>query len=351
MTKSKRHVRARDFGMDTPQSQREAKRLERIALNARDARRTGAQDETCDVFAERWTRDYPRGESTNAHNAERVKKFGSDFAGRPLRSIARTEARSWSTQNPGRVPAVRAMFNDAVKDELADSNPFAKLGRRRLPPPKVTSPVTVSELDALADYAVTVHGSDWGTTFRAMILVAAYTAVRLGELCAMRLSLIAGDEYDLRRQFNSTLGRETEPKHGSSGVIFLPAPARAAIATLPASATDDLLFRGKRGQQMRQESVYRAWDPVRAAFGRPDLRFNSLRHFGATYMLNDLGLEPWVIAEQLRHKDGGVLVLQTYGHPSRAVARERIRRAYGENVKPLRGSWGDGRGNAQEDSA
>ena len=48
--------------------------------------------------------------------------------------------------------------------------------------------------------------------------------------------------------------------------------------------------------------------------------FYELRHFGASYMLNVLGLEPWVIAEQLRHTDGGALVVELYGHPERGKA-------------------------------
>ena len=39
-------------------------------------RRKGTGSETCDRFAHRWTTDYPRPrESTNLHNAERVKRF------------------------------------------------------------------------------------------------------------------------------------------------------------------------------------------------------------------------------------------------------------------------------------
>ena len=55
------------------------------------------------------------------------------------------------------------------------------------------------------------------------------------------------------------------------------------------------------------------------------LDFYELRHFGASYMLNVLALEPWVIAEQLRHSDGGALVLELYGHPDRQEAIRRIR--------------------------
>ena len=42
-----------------------------------------------------------------------------------------------------------------------------------------------------------------------MILWGAYTLMRPGETFAARFSLLDGDTYDLRRQFNSTLGRET----------------------------------------------------------------------------------------------------------------------------------------------
>jgi hypothetical protein len=46
-------------------------------------------------------------------------------------------------------------------------------------------------------------------------------------------------------------------------------------------------------------------------------------------MLNVLGLQPWVIAKQLRHGDEGALVLKLYGHPSRSVAIDSTRRGFG----------------------
>jgi integrase len=77
--------------------------------------------------------------------------------------------------------------------------------------------------------------------------------------------------------------------------------------------------------------------------------FYELRHFGASYMLNNLGLEPWVVAEQLRHSDGGTLVVKLYGHPSREEAISRIRKAYTSSVTKLRGTGStepsDARGN------
>ena len=134
--KRKVHVRARDHDMEPPRTERHAKALERAALNARDTPRTGGRDETCGSFAQRWPDDYGgrgRGESTRVHNRERVRTFGEyeDFKDRPLRAITREEGRDWAGEHPSTVPSLRAMFNDAIRDQLADENPFAKLGSSR----------------------------------------------------------------------------------------------------------------------------------------------------------------------------------------------------------------------------
>ena len=56
-------------------------------------------------------------------------------------------------------------------------------------------------------------------------------------------------------------------------------------------------------------------------------------------MLNVLGFEPRVVAEQLRHSDGGIARGRgLYGHPSREEAINRMRQAYTAKVTPLRGT-------------
>ena len=78
------------------------------------------------------------------------------------------------------------------------------------------------------------------------------------------------------------------------------------------------------------------------------LDFHELRHFGASHMLNGLRVEPWIIAQQLRHSDGGRLVIKLYGHPDRRKALDRIRRAYtGAKVAPIRGIGQQPEGRAQ----
>ena len=163
-TKRKRHVSPRDYDLEPPPAgasertlQRWAEALERAALNERDARRPGQGEETCESFATRWPDDYRRGkkgrlraQSTVEHNRERVKAFGTDHAGRTLRSIGRPEARAWANARPGTVPALRAMFNDALDDGLCDINPFAKLGLDQSKGREDIIVLTQKELDELA---------------------------------------------------------------------------------------------------------------------------------------------------------------------------------------------------------
>jgi len=358
-TKEKTHVKARDYGMQVPRTERQAKALERAALNARDARAAGVRNETCGSFAGRWADDYRRGrgEGTLSRHRESVRRFGEygDFRDRPMRSVARDEARAWGQNHPWQVPALRAMFNDALHDKIVDENPFAKLGLDQGGGREDITVLTPDEIDLLSETAVEVHGDAFGREFAAMILWAAFTCVRTGESFASRYSLLDGDVYYLRAQFHSKLRRETAPKHNSAGAIYVPEPAQRAVLDKPRRLGHDLMFRTKRGQQFRQESLHRAWVPVRAAFMAklprghhlherlaldPEDRmdFYELRHFGASYMLNDLGLEPWVVAEQLRHSDGGTLVVKLYGHPSREEAISRIRKAYTSSVTKLRGT-------------
>jgi integrase len=363
---TKRHVtqdEMRALGFAPPRSERQARKVEREVLRERDRRGLLGLEERIGTFATRWPEDYRRGkggrlrsDSTAEHNRERVRRFGQEHAARTLRSITRTEARAWANDHPSTVPALRAMFSDAVEDKLADDNPFARLGLANGRGRGDIIVLTREEVHDLAGLARRHYGERFGPEVEALILWGAYTCMRPGESFAARYSLLDGDVYDLRRQFNSTVGRETSPKHNSTGLIYVPEPAQHAVLEKPRRISDDLIFRTKRGKQFRQESHWRAWDPIRRAFAAalptshhlrervsvdPDdqLDFYELRHFGASYMLNELELEPWVIAEQLRHNDGGRLVLELYGHPDHDRAIERIRRAYtGATVTPLKGT-------------
>lgn len=359
------HVKPADFGMDLRGLTGRA--LDRAARELEDKALAfyagGVRVETCDGFARRWPAAYPegRGESTREVNRERLTKFIEDFAGRPLHSLTRSEARAWAQANAYRLPAVRAMYEDALRDGIVKVNPFAALGVKTSKSRRDVTVLTREEVHALADMATRVHGEDRGADARAMILWAAYTCCRPGESYAARYSRLHGDLYDVDLQWNGKLHQESPPKYGSDGMIFVPQEAREAVLDKPRRLGDDLMFRSVEGGRFTPSAWHYVWSPVRAAFiaglplthhlqRRPEpLAFHELRHFGASYMLNVLGIEPWVIAEQLRHKDGGTLVTTLYGHPDRDVALERIRGAFqgsGENAPTKLRDSGDSRGTA-----
>jgi hypothetical protein len=76
---------------------------------------------------------------------------------------------------------------------------------------------------------------------------------------------------------------------------------------------------------------------VRVGASEPHPRGGRARDVSATPSTRGwLTATRWVVGEQLRHSDGGVLVVQLYGHPSRREAIKRIRCAYRDNTRGLR---------------
>jgi integrase len=240
-----------------------------------------------------------------------VKAFADEYGQRRIDSITIEEARSWALQHRSQLSALRAMFNDARRDGIITTNPFAGLsvertrGRRDLS----SDWLTAHDVNQLAKAARSCHGAH-GATMAAMVTFAAYTGIRPGELFALRLDDLGED----------TIG---PTKNGRAREIVYPRIARDAVANVPKYDGQQLAFPGLNGQQLWASSFSWLWSPVRATFGRPKMAFYELRHFAATYLL-ELGLSPADVAVQLGHTDGGALVMSTYGHPSERAARARI---------------------------
>jgi hypothetical protein len=243
-TKSKRYLgmfaTAREAKAAESDYHRKHRRLERT--------------ETCDVFAERWTTDYPRRrDSTNVHNAERVGLFANDFKGVYLADLDRPSARRWGLANPGRVPAVRAMFSDAMNDGLVEHNPFSNL---RLPGSKGRKGIdalTEAELNKLADCAVAKYGPLLGKELRALILWCGYTAMGPAETFALEHQEIRGDLVRLERV-----------KVDVQRDVIVPPPAREAIDGL--ARKGDRVFSTPTGKPWTNASWYRYWHPIRERF-------------------------------------------------------------------------------------
>lgn len=342
---------------------------------------TGPTRETVGDFAKRWIRDYPRpSESTNHTKRNHAKRLLTldplHVNGRlvrlsaiPMRDVDRQMARAFALRDRYLHPTLRSMFNDAIEDGLLGeraANPFAGL---RLPKSKGRAniiPLTPEEVDQLADLALEVFADedmpDFALRVRAMILMAAYTCIRPGELFALERSdvdVAAGVLHVRRRVWH---GRHfAPPKTGEPRTIVLLDQARDAYLSIPAPArvhpcarcevgSCQRIFSNRRGRIWWDTSFGQQWSKLRERFEaelpparRHQLReartdkgpmdFYELRHVGASYLWN-MGVPPQDIAFQLGHANTR-LVEETYGHPDDAITRERIRRTLGQNVRTL----------------
>lgn len=317
--------------LGTFDTKREAERAEaEWRVRSRPAGR-----ETCDSFAERWPRDYPRPRaSTNEHNRERVKRFGEDFRGVKLAEVDRPTARAWAQKHRANLPAVRAMFGDAVRDGLVDANPFAEL---RLPGSKGRKHIvalTEAELHALADLALDPRmelGDAYGREYRAMILFAGYVGLRPGELFALQRGDVQGQLCRIERSRSRT-GEIGPTKTGMARTVTVPPMAQDALLDVPAHPSR-VLFTSPADRMWTQPSHHRYWARLRLLAGRPGWDFYALRHTAATFLL-ERGVTPWDVAVQLGHTDGGQLVMQLYGHPTEAGARARLLAAWDAQTGP-----------------
>jgi integrase len=104
-------------------------------------------------------------------------------------------------------------------------------------------------------------------------------------------------------------------------------PVRARLIDLPRESP--FVFTTLRGTHYTPSARNHHWNRVRCSIGLGTTTlYEATRHYFAWYLLNVSEMPDHVVAQQLRHDDGGTLVRELYGHPDAAIARERIRAAF-----------------------
>lgn len=296
-------------------------------------------------WRDRWLNDplfrRPK-ESTMVHNAERTKAFADRYGSLPLSRVTSEIVAEWlAAGHAGTVPALRAMFNDAMSvkaGRLIDANPFARLGLERSRGNRDNRPPTEEQVWAMIEHARRL------TTpfFAAWLQVACFTGMRPGELDGLRWEDVDFDRYRIRveRQWNRHTRTFTLPKNGRRREAILTPPARDALLALPRQS--ECCFVSSRGRHFTPSSRDYYWRSVKAAAGWDRSLYLATRHFAGSYMINVLGLDSEDVAIALGHEDGGELVRKLYGHRDRELALLRVQHAFEQaaNVRPLRASDG-----------
>lgn len=293
---------------------------------------------TVEQWARRWLELFPRGkESTDRHNAERVRAYTREFGDRMLPGVSPLEAREWAVANRSRVPAVRAMLNDACKVHVCQDNPFNGLRLERSKGRTQIRVLTGPELARLTTVAILKHGEFGESVFAPMIETAAWTGLRPGELFALEPQHVdfARGEILVEAQWHSRL-RRIEPTKNAlrRRVVLLPGAERALRGVQ--MRRGEPVFRTVNESRFSQRALHYYWDPVRTAFAAAmpedhwvrtrgnDLDFYELRHFFGTQLAHK-GATPYEIADQMGHTDGGKIAMSVYVHQDSETARESIR--------------------------
>jgi integrase len=202
----------------------------------------------------------------------------------PLREVSVELALEWMGEHRWTLGGLRAMFSDARRIGLVDTNPFAGLRLRGSRGRKDIDLPSRDEIDQLAGYADEVWSGEVVLTIRALILMAAFVGMRHAELYGLRWSDIdiRAEEVHVERQYSAATRRFELPKNGKTRIAVLTEPAKVGLLAMPRPVDGEaMVFRGKKGGALTGRTQHYYWHPVRCRFGKPSMDFYDLRHFCA----------------------------------------------------------------------
>lgn len=297
-----------------------------------------------------WLADYARqSPSTRKSYGYAVNRIAADLDGQALANVDRPAAKRLANTWPNSVARVaRTMWADALRDGIVEINPFTNL---RLETPKGRRDITAltePEIEQLAQIARAEH-EDYGDEAAAIILFAAYTGIRPGELAALKWADVrpADREATISKAADGD-GGEKAPKNGLARVIVLPPRALEALSLVARRTDSPYVFHTVRGRPLSKGNTAYLWRPIAKEFRKQtgrDIDLYELRHACATLLL-ERGLSPADVAVQLGHTDGGRLVQVLYGHPDEDRARDRLLMAFGVGHSSDKAGEGVGRNSA-----
>lgn len=323
---------------------------------------------TVGEYGKQWLETHPREKaSTQASYAGTVAWINRDygpiwgFDGTPGRSGwgiktayltavcgNRRWARAFAQAYPSRVGCVSAMFTDAMNDGLISSNPFHKLGLKRKRGRKDILPMNHAEISELLvnprfTKGLSLHEQ---RVWVALLAMLAYTGIRPSEAFGLKWRDvdIYKNEVTIRRAYVD--GHIGPPKNGQVRTVVLPKLASRHLRGVPLRDDNEWVFPTPTWKPYTKANAHPVWDKIRRrhvkkrrasdaerqdalaeARGKPLPDLYELRHYCATYLL-DQGVSPEDVAHQLGHTDGGRLVISTYGHPNEQKIRDRIRQGF-----------------------
>lgn len=258
---------------------------------------------------------------------------------RPISTIRKSDVQSLVKHLEGSLSAssvgiaysyVAAVFSEAVEDRLLASTPCIGIKTPRATASQVT-PLTVDQVQGMIEFV--------DERLRALVVVAAGTGLRQGEVCGLTVDRVKFLERRI------VVDRQRNPQGGAPMFVDCKTPASHRVVPLPevvAGALAEhlakyrpgdsgLIFSTPRGGLILRNRIGEMWNAGRRAGIVPEWStFHDLRHFYASLLIHH-GESVKVVQARLGHSTAAE-TLDTYAHlwpDSEDDTRRAVDRALG----------------------
>ena len=262
-------------------------------------------------LAKRWleTISYALKPSSLRRRETSIGQLNKHFGSVPVRNITtstcdewiakRAETRSASTFNNER-ETLRSILDYAQREGLILNNPAQTIKRRKLQKKEIVIP-SKEEFSALIKgiRELDIRALDAAD----LVELLAYSGMRLGEA-----TQILWQHIDFKNGRFTVTGGETGTKNHEARTVPLFPALRAFLERLSQERTPQ-----PEDRIIRIETAKKALASACKNQKLPHFTHHTMRHYFASNAIEQ-GIDFKTIAGWLGHKDGGILVAQTYGH-------------------------------------
>jgi integrase len=240
--------------------------------------------------------------STLSDYRHMVKRLDRTFGETPIERIAAENIERWraSLSCSNRTTqkyliVLNGIFKRAMKVYKLPGNPMALVERPRVRHSSEIDVLSAAEVRALvASTSTELH--------KALLLTAAFTGLRMGELLALRWGEVDFTAETIRVVRSFTIGGESSPKSGkprSVPMVHEVATALTRIGQREHFTTDeDLVFAGAAGGHLDSKDVRAEYKAALNRASLRNLRFHDLRHTFGTRAVEQaesiLELKEWM---------------------------------------------------------